>query len=194
MEKREATVKRKTTEVDITLSLNVDGKGSGEVDTGVKFLDHMLLTLTKHSLFDLKVKATGDLVHHVSEDVALVFGEALRKALGEKRGIRRFGYAYVPMDDSLARAVVDLSGRPYVSVKLNLHLTETEDMKIEDIEHFFLSLGEALKANLHLEVLYGSNDHHKIEAVLKALALSFRDAVKIEPRIAGETPSTKGVL
>lgn len=172
----------------------MDGRGKGRVDTGVRFLDHMLLTLAKHSLFDLRVKAVGDLIHHISEDIALVFGKALRKALGEKRGIHRFGYAYVPMDDSLARAVVDLSGRPYISVKLNLNLTEIEDMKIEDVHHFFLSLGEALKANLHLEVLYGSNDHHKVEAALKALALSFRDAVKIEPRITGETPSTKGVL
>ena len=194
MGNREADVKRKTTEVDIALSVNVDGTGRGEVDTGVKFLDHMLLTLAKHSLINLRVKAVGDLIHHLAEDVALVLGEALGKALGEKRGIRRFGYAFVPMDDSLARAVVDLGGRPYTHVKLNLSLTETEGVKAEDIEHFFLSLGEALKANIHVEVLYGSNDHHKIESALKALALSFRDAVEVEPRIAGEMPSTKGVL
>jgi len=194
VENREADVKRKTTEVDIALSVNVDGTGKGEVDTGVKFLDHMLLTLAKHSLINLRVKAVGDLVHHLAEDVALVLGEALGKALGEKRGIRRFGYALVPMDDSLARAVVDLGGRPYTHVKLTLSLTETEGVKAEDIEHFFLSLGDALRANIHVEVLYGSNDHHKIESALKALALSIRDAVKVEPRIAGETPSTKGVL
>jgi imidazoleglycerol-phosphate dehydratase len=191
---RKAKVERKTTEVDIVVELNVDGKGKGNVETGIKFLNHLLTTLAKHGLFDLTVKATGELKHHVSEDVALTLGEALQKALAKKKGIRRFGSAYVPMDDSLARATVDLGGRAYSSLDLKLSQPQIEDLKTEDIEHFFYSFVQASKSNLHLTVLYGSNNHHKIEAAVKALALALRKAVTLEPRIRDKVPSAKGVL
>jgi imidazoleglycerol-phosphate dehydratase len=191
---REAKVERKTTEVNITVELNVDGKGKGNAETGIKFLNHLLTTLAKHGLFDLTVRATGELKHHVSEDVALTLGEALQRALAKKKGIRRFGSAYVPMDDSLARAVVDLGGRAYSSLDLKLSQPQIEDLKTEDIEHFFNSFAQTSKSNLHLTVLYGSNNHHKIEAAVKALALALRQAVTLEPRIGDQVPSAKGVL
>ena len=191
---RKVQAKRKTKEVDITLELNVDGTGNATVNTGVKFLDHMLLTLAKHALFDLKVNATGDLTHHVAEDVALVLGEALNKATNQGKGIKRFGCACVPMDESLARATVDLGGRPYCIRNLRLLQFQIEDLKTEDMEHFFESLTQAAKANIHVTVLYGSNEHHKIEAVIKALALALREAFTVEPRIGDQIPSAKGVL
>ncbi len=191
---REVKVERKTDEVTIIIELNVDGKGEAKVETGIKFLNHLLVTLAKHSLFDLKVKAMGELKHHVSEDVALTLGEALNKVLGKKKGIKRFGSAYVPMDDSLARAVVDLGGRAYSIRDLKLIQPLIEDLKTEDIEHFFDSFAQGSKSNLHLTVLYGSNDHHKIEAAVKALALALRQAVALEPRIGDKVPSAKGVL
>ena len=191
---RKVQAKRKTKEVDITLELNVDGTGNATVNTGVKFLDHMLLTLAKHGLFDLKVNATGDLTHHVAEDVALVLGEAINKATNQGKGIKRFGCACVPMDESLARATVDLGGRPYCIRNLRLLQFQIEDLKTEDMEHFFESLAQAAKANIHVTVLYGSNEHHKIEAVIKALALALREAFTVEPRIGDQIPSAKGVL
>lgn len=193
-ELRESRVERKTTEVSIVVELNVDGQGKANVETGIKFLNHFLVTLAKHSLFDLSVKATGDLKHHVSEDVALTLGEALRSALGKKKGIKRFGSAYVPMDDALARATIDLGGRDYSVRNLRLLRPKIEDLKTEDIEHFFDSFAQASKSNLHLTVLYGKNDHHKIEAVVKALALALRQAVVMEPRIGDQIPSAKEVL
>lgn len=191
---RKTRVERKTAEVDIAVELNIDGKGKANIETGIKFLNHLLTTLAKHGLFDLEVKAEGDLKHHISEDVALTLGEAVQKAVAAKKGIRRFGSAYVPMDDSLARAVIDLGGRAYTCLDLKLKQSQIEDLKTEDIEHFFESLAQASKSNLHLTVLYGSNDHHKIEAAVKALALALRQAVSIEPRLRGQVPSAKGVL
>lgn len=191
---RSARVKRVTREVDIELNLKVDGEGKSKVETGVDFLDHMLATLAKHAYWSLEVKASGDLVHHVVEDVGLVLGEALRKALGEKIGIKRFGYALVPMDDSLARASIDLGGRPYVRLNLELKGWDVEGLKTEDIEHFFLSFGQSLQANIHLSILYGENDHHKVESAVKALAVAIREASAIDERIKGEKPSVKGVL
>jgi len=192
MRKVEAT--RKTKEVDITLELDVDGKGNADVETGIRFLDHILVTLAKHGLFDLNVKADGDLKHHMSEDVALVLGEALHKAMNKGKGIKRFGSAYVPMDEALARATVDLGGRAYSIRNLRLMQSQIEDLKAEDIEHFFDSLAQAAKANIHITVLYGSNEHHKIEAAVKALALALRQALTVEPRIGNQVPSAKGVL
>ncbi len=191
---RKINAQRKTKEVDITLELNVDGTGNADVKTGIKFLDHMLLTLARHGLFDLQVNATGDLTHHVAEDVALVLGEALNKATNQGKGIKRFGSAYVPMDESLARATVDLGGRPYSILNLRLLQSEIEDMKTEDMEHFFESLAQAAKANIHVTLLYGSNQHHKIEAAMKALALALREAFTVEPRLGDQIPSAKGVL
>ena len=191
---RKVNAQRKTKEVDITLELNVDGTGNAKIQTGIKFLDHMLLTLAKHGLFDLTVNATGDLTHHVAEDVALVLGEALNKATNQGKGIKRFGCATVPMDESLARATVDLGGRPYCIRNLRLLQFKVEDLKTEDMEHFFESLAQAAKANIHITVLYGSNEHHKIEAAMKALALALREAFTVEPRIGDKIPSAKGVL
>lgn len=191
---RKVKVKRKTKEVNITLELDVDGKGTVEVETGTKFLNHILVTLAKHGLFDLKVRASGDLKHHIIEDVGLALGEALRKVEDKGKGITRFGSAYVPMDESLARATVDLGGRPHIIRNLRLMQPEIEDLKTEDIEHFFDSLAQALKANLHLTVLYGSNEHHKIEATVKALALALKQAFQLDPRIRDKIPSAKGVL
>lgn len=194
VELRIVKTNRKTKEVDITLELNIDGQGNTDVKTSIKFLDHILITLAKHGLFDLKIKASGDLSHHISEDVALVLGDALDKAKNKGKGIKRFGSTYVPMDESLARATVDLGGRPYSIRNLKLMQTQIEDIKTEDIEHFFDSLAQAMKANIHITVLYGSNEHHKIEAAVKALAIAFRQAYEIEPRIRDEIPSAKGVL
>lgn len=191
---RKVKVERKTKEVDITLELNVDGTGNAQIQTGIKFLDHMLLTLAKHGLFDLQVNATGDLSHHVAEDVALVLGEALNKATNHGKGIKRFGSAFVPMDESLARVTVDLGGRPYCIRNLRLLLSQIEDLKTEDMEHFFESLALAAKANIHVTVLYGNNEHHKIEAAMKALALALREAFTLEPRLGDQIPSAKGVL
>ncbi|MCD6530789.1 imidazoleglycerol-phosphate dehydratase HisB [Candidatus Bathyarchaeota archaeon] len=191
---RSARVKRMTREVDIELSLKVDGEGESRVDTKVAFLNHMLATLAKHAYWSLDVQASGDLVHHVVEDVGLALGEGLRKALGEKTGIRRFGYALVPMDDSLARASVDLGGRPYVRLDLKLKGVDVEGLKTEDIEHFFFSFGQSLQANIHLSILYGENDHHKVESAVKALAVAIREASVIDERIKKKKPSVKGVL
>jgi len=193
-EMRKVKVERKTKEVDIAVELDVDGKGNADVETGIKFLDHILVTLAKHGLFDLKVKAGGDLKHHVSEDVALVLGEALRKVVAGGKGIKRFGSAYVPMDESLARATVDLGGRAYSIRNLRLMQSQIEDMITEDIEHFFDSIAQASKANMHITVIYGSNEHHKVEAAVKALALALRQALQSEPRIGDQVPSAKGVL
>ena len=191
---REVEVKRKTKEVDIKLVLNLDGQGNSDVKTGIRFLDHMLKTLAKHGLFNLKVNASGDLKHHISEDVALVFGEALNKAIGKGKGIYRFSSVYVPMDETLARVTVDLGGRSYCIQNLRIMQSQIEDMKTEDITHFFDALSKTSKSNIHLTVLYGTNDHHKIEATVKALALALRKAITIEPRIEDQIPSAKGVL
>lgn len=191
---RKARSQRKTDEVEVTVALNMDGRGKSNVSTGTQFLDHVLGTLAKHALFDLDIEAAGDLKHHICEDVALALGEALSKALAEKRGIRRFGSAYVPMEDSLARAVVDLGGRPYANLQFKFASKEIEDLTTEDIEHFFHSLAMACKLDLHIAILYGENDHHKVEAATKALGLALREAVAYEARTLSEIPSTKGVL
>jgi len=191
---RRSKVERKTKEVNITVELNIDGEGKTNVKTRIKFLDHLLTTLAKHSLFDLTVKAEGDLKHHISEDVALALGEALNQALADKKGIRRFGSAFVPMDESLARAVVDLGGRPCSNLNLKLKRLKIEDLKTEDILHFLASFAQASKLSLHLTVLYGTNEHHKIEAAIKALAIALREAATPDPRRVDEVPSAKGVL
>lgn len=191
---RKVTVKRETAEVKISVRLNLDGKGNVKVETGNRFLNHLLTTLGRHSLIDLEVKASGDLKHHLSEDIGLALGEAVNKALGDKRGIRRFGSAHVPMDDSLARAVIDLGGRAYPSIDLKIQSNEIEDLKTEDIDHFFVSLAQSSKSNIHVTALYGTNDHHKVEASTKALALALREACSLELRARKTIPSTKGEL
>ncbi len=190
---RVGEVSRKTQETDIYVKVNLDALGRAEVETGFAFLDHMLKSLATHSLIDIIAKAKGDLRHHVTEDVSICLGEALLKALKDASGIRRFGYAIVPMDGSLAFAAVDLSKRPYARIDLKLVGKKIEDTPCEDIYHFLETLASSLQANIHIWVQYGSNDHHKVEAAFKALALSLRQAISIDPRRSG-VPSAKGVI
>ncbi|HEX9862515.1 MAG TPA: imidazoleglycerol-phosphate dehydratase HisB [Candidatus Bathyarchaeia archaeon] len=184
---------RKTRETEVTVKVNLDGEGKIEVKTGIGFFDHLLTSFATHSLIDVTAKVKGDLKHHAIEDLAIGIGEALNKALGTREGISRFGYAAVPMDCSLAFAAVDLVKRPYAKIDLKLRGKKIEDMPTEDIYHFLETLATALSANVHVWVEYGSNDHHKAEAALKALALSLRQAVAMDPRRKG-VPSSKGVI
>jgi len=190
---RVAEVSRKTRETEVYARVNLDGIGESEVSTGFAFVDHMVVSLATHSLIDIVVRAKGDLRHHVAEDVAICLGEALRKALADSAGIRRFGYAIVPMDYSLAFAAVDLAKRPYAKVDLRLEGKAIEDTPCEDIYHFLETLASSLQANIHIWVQYGENDHHKVEAAFKALALSLRQAAESDPRRSG-VPSAKGVI
>jgi imidazoleglycerol-phosphate dehydratase len=197
MPDRTAEVTRKTRETDITLALNVDGKGQANVKTGVGFLDHMLEAVASHGLFDLTVSAKGDLhvdPHHTIEDVGLVLGMAFDRALGDRSGIRRMGYAYVPMDEALARVVVDLSGRPYTIFEAVWHSSAIGDFPTTLVGHFFESVAVQARMNLHAHLLYGGDDHHQAEALFKAFARAMSDAVSIDPRRGGVVPSTKGVL
>ena len=186
-------VYRKTRETEVTVKVNLDGEGKIEVKTGIGFFDHLLTSFATHSLIDVTAKVKGDLKHHAIEDLAIGLGEALNKALGTREGISRFGYAAVPMDCSLAFAAVDLVKRPYAKIDLKLRGKKIEDMPTEDIYHFLETLATALSANVHVWVEYGSNDHHKAEAAFKALALSLRQAVAMDPRRKG-VPSSKGVI
>ena len=190
---RTEEVYRKTKETEVQVKVNLDGEGKATVNTAVPFLDHMLTSLATHSLIDITASVKGDLVHHSIEDLALGLGEALNKALGTREGIARFGNAAAPMDCSLAFAAVDLVKRPYFKVDLKLRGKKVENMPTEDINHFFESLATSLQANVHVFVEYGSNDHHKAEAAVKALALSLRQAVALDPRRKG-VPSSKGVI
>jgi len=190
---RKDEVYRKTKETEVSVKVNLDGEGKVDASTGVPFLDHMVTSLATHSMIDITAKVKGDLRHHSVEDLAIGLGEALSKALGIREGIARFGYSAAPMDCSLAFAAVDLVKRPYCKVNLKLRGKKIEDMPTEDINHFFESLATSLCANVHVYVQYGSNDHHKAEAAVKALALSLRQAVALDPRRKG-VPSSKGVI
>ena len=195
MTARTAETTRKTRETEITVSLNLDGAGAAEIATGIGFLDHLLTTLAKHARLDLSLSCTGDLHiddHHTAEDCALALGAALDEALGERAGIARFGSAYAPLDEALARAVIDLSGRPYAYVELGLKREALGGLACENIGHVLRSLAMAARATLHVDVLRGENDHHRAEAAFKAVALALRQAIAR----TGEdgVPSTKGVL
>ena len=190
---RTEEIYRKTRETEVTVKVNLDGEGKADVNTGVSFLDHMVTSFATHSLIDVTAKVKGDLKHHAVEDLAICLGEAVNKALGTREGLARFGYAAAPMDCSLAFAAVDLVKRPYFKIDLKLRGKKVEDMATEDIVHFFESLATLLSANVHVFVQYGSNDHHKAEAAVKALALSLRQAVAMDPRRKG-VPSSKGVI
>ena len=190
---RTAKTKRKTLETSITVEVNLDGEGRNLCETGIKYLDHMLTTLSKHSLIDLTVKATGDLRHHVVEDVAITLGETISKALEDRAGIVRFGFASVPMDDALAAVSLDLVKRPYSVIDLKLQHESIEDMLNDDIQHFLQSFTQSLEATLHIRAEYGEDDHHKVEAAFKALALSLRQAITVDPR-RKTPPSAKGVM
>nr|WP_322797338.1 imidazoleglycerol-phosphate dehydratase HisB [Tepidiforma sp.] len=194
---RTATVSRTTAETAIEITLNLDGTGRFSVDTGVGFLDHMLSHIAKHGVFDLDVRCRGDLwidQHHTVEDVGICLGEALARAVGDKAGLVRAGSAYMPLDEALAFAAVDLSGRPYAVLDLKLLGRELGGLPPDLFNHFLESFAFAAKINLHLRVLYGANDHHKIEAAFKAMARALDAATRIDPRRGGEIPSTKGVL
>ena len=192
---RRATVTRRTRETDVTVTLDLDGGGSADVATGVGFYDHLLSSLAHHALFDLEVRATGDLhvdEHHTVEDVALVLGSALSEALGDRVGIRRFGEGQAPMDESLAAAVVDLSGRPYAVVDLPFRGERVGELPLQLVEHALESFARTAGATLHLRAT-GRNDHHLAEAAFKALARALREASELDPRRAG-VASTKGTL
>jgi len=185
--------KSKTKEVEVSAQVNLDGTGLAKVSTGVPFLDHMLTSLASHSLIDVEVEAKGDLMHHTVEDVALCLGRAFDQALGDRLGLMRFGNARVPMDDSVALVTVDLVKRPYCAVSLKLERDAIEGMAREDVYHFVRSWAFSGQITLHMQVEYGENDHHKVEAAVKALALSLRQAVSLDPRRVG-APSSKGVM
>ncbi|MBI1992226.1 MAG: imidazoleglycerol-phosphate dehydratase HisB [Candidatus Omnitrophica bacterium] len=197
---RTAAVKRKSKETDIVVTLNLDGSGTTSVKTGIPFLDHMLTLLGTHGLFDLTVKASGDLRvdrHHTNEDIGLVLGEALDRALGSRKGITRFGLAYVPMDEALARVVLDISGRPKLVFRdmrgVHQGLSSSTDYSRVDAEHFLESLVRNSKITLHVDLLAGDDFHHTYEAVFKALGRALEQATRIHPRVKG-VPSSKGRL
>jgi len=194
MSPRTASKARKTKETDIKVSLNLDGTGQCNVATGIPFFDHMLAQIARHGHFDLEVDAKGDIEidgHHTVEDVGLVLGEALREALGDRRGISRFGHAYVPLDEALTRVVIDLSGRPYLVYKVEFKSVRVGDLQTELIEEFLKAFVQEGRFNLHAENLYGRNQHHIAETVFKATARALHLATRVEH---AEIPSTKGVL
>jgi imidazoleglycerol-phosphate dehydratase len=193
---RTAAISRRTAETDITLELNVDGAGRAAISTGIGFFDHMLTLFAKHSLTDLTVTARGDLhvdYHHTVEDTGIVLGQALRQALGDKKGIARYGWAYVPMDETLARVAVDLSGRSYLEFRAPSGVESIGGFSFQLVEEFLRGFAHNVLANVHAEVLYGRDAHHMAEAVFKALARALDAAMRHDPRVTG-IPSTKEVL
>lgn len=194
---RIAEIARETGETAITLRLDLDGTGQAEIATGIGFLDHMLTALARHAMFDLRVEARGDLhvdFHHTTEDVGIVLGQALRRTLGEKRGIRRYGHAVVPMDEALAEAAIDLSGRPFLVWQVPFERPKIGEMDTELFEEFFRALSSNGLFALHVMLRHGHNAHHVAEGCFKAVARALRQAVEPAPRAAGAIPSTKGML
>jgi len=194
MPMRRSTVTRRTRETDVTVTVNLDGQRDIEIVTGIGFLDHLLTALAFHACWDLDLRCVGDLEvddHHTAEDCALALGEAIDRALGERAGISRFGWAYAPLDEALARAVVDCSGRPWPQVALGLERHAIGGLACENIEHVVTSLAMSMRASVHVDVERGANDHHRAEAAFKALALALRQALALE---GSGVPSTKGVL
>ena len=194
---RKYSVKRKTKETTIEVEVNLDGKGKSDIKTGIGFLDHMLDQISKHSLIDISIKAKGDLhvdLHHTTEDSALALGEALNKALGERKGIKRFGQALSAMDETLSRVVVDCSNRPYLVWKVNFTISQLGEMDTELFKEWFQAFSQSSGITLHVENLYGENNHHIIESCFKGLARALREAVSIDFKRTNEIPSTKGSL
>ena len=194
---RQATIKRVTTETQIALKLSIDGKGRYDVSSGIRFLDHMLELFARHGGFDLKLHATGDLdvdQHHTVEDIGIALGETIAKALGDRRGINRAGYFIMPMDEALAVAAVDLSGRIHAVVDLRLKVQQVGDLQAELVTDFFEGFAQGARANVHVKVLYGRSSHHHVEAVFKAFARALRVACARDRRLARMLPSTKGLL
>ncbi len=194
---RQASVERKTTETSLTVTLGLDGTGTYNIDTGIGFLDHMLEQLARHALLDLVVEAQGDLhidAHHTTEDCGIAIGQAVTRALGDRKGIRRYGQAHIPMDEALTRVTIDLSNRPYLVWKVRLTQERLGDMDCELFREWFHAFAQAAGMTLHVENLYGDNNHHIVESCFKGLARALREAVERDPRQAGVVPSTKGIL
>ncbi len=190
---RTAQIHRATKETTISVQVNLDGGGQYQVRSSIGFLKHMIELISAHSLIDIRLEAGGDLVHHIVEDTALALGEAIHDALGERKGIMRFGWALAPLDESLSYASVDLAKRPFAVIDLKLEKEGVEDLPREDIYHFIRSLAFGMQANVHVVTQYGENDHHKAETGIKALAMSLRQAVTPDPRRSG-VPSSKGLI
>lgn len=194
---RTAQNSRKTAETEIAVEVNLDGTGVYEVSTGIGFLDHMIEQFSRHSLIDVKLKVVGDLhvdQHHTTEDSAIALGNAIAKALGDKGGIGRYGCAYSPMDETLVRVALDISGRPFFVWKAAFTQERLGEMDTELFEHWFHSISQAVGITLHIELIYGENNHHICEAIYKGFALAMRSAVEVDPRKDGAVPSTKGQL
>ena len=194
---RVASISRKTAETDITVKLTVDGKGMSKIDTGIPFFDHMLTLFAKHGLFDLEVKARGDVAvdyHHTVEDVGIVLGEAFKAALGEKLGLKRYGFFILPMDEALARVVIDLGGRPHLVYDVSAPTMFVRDFNLALVKEFFRAFANTVGANVHVKLVYGEEPHHVVEAVFKSFARALDAASQIEPRAADRLPSTKGKL
>jgi imidazoleglycerol-phosphate dehydratase len=197
MTKRTAAITRKTKETDISVAVNLDGIGKFDIQTGIGFFDHMLEQLSKHSLIDIMVKAKGDLHidgHHTVEDVGLTLGQALKEALADKKGITRYGHSYAPMDETLSRVALDISGRPHLIFNVNFTQESLGEMQTELFREFFHAIAQSGGITLHVENLYGINNHHVIESTFKAFAKALRMAVEIDQRAADIVPSTKGTL
>ncbi|MBT7959936.1 MAG: imidazoleglycerol-phosphate dehydratase HisB [Akkermansiaceae bacterium] len=193
---RTASQERQTAETSISVAIDLDGSGSTDISTGIPFFDHMLTLLGKHSLIDLTVKADGDIdvdAHHTVEDTGIVLGECIREALGDKKGIRRYGMAYLPMDETLSRCVIDLSNRPHLEFRAPVSTPDAPNLPFTLVEEFFRAITNNLRANIHVELLYGRDGHHIAESMFKALARSLRQAAEIDPRETG-IPSTKKAL
>jgi imidazoleglycerol-phosphate dehydratase len=194
---RTASIDRKTNETKIRVRLNLDGRGSSQISTGIRFFDHMLELIARHGALDLRLDAKGDLdvdQHHTVEDTGIALGEAVQKALGTKRGILRAGYFLMPMDETLAAAAIDLSGRPHCVCRIDVSAKHVGDFQTELIEDFFQGFAQAARANVHLRVLYGRSSHHQVEAVFKAFARALRFAASKDKRLRNVLPSTKGLL
>ena len=194
---RKAKINRKTKETNISVELNLDGKGLYKIDSKIGFLNHMLEQLSKHSLIDLKLNAKGDThidLHHTTEDTGIAIGECLKKALGKSKGIKRYAHALIPMDETLTRVTMDISNRPYLIWKVKLKVEKLGEMDTELFKEWFQAFSQAAGITLHMENIYGDNSHHIIESCFKGLARSLREAIEVDKRIKNKVPSTKGVL
>jgi len=194
---RKAKISRKTKETSIVVEVNIDGKGKYKIDTGIGFLNHMLEQLSKHSLMDISVKAKGDThidLHHTTEDTGIAIGEAISKAAGDRKGIKRYAHALIPMDETLTRVAIDVSNRPYLIWKVDLKVEKLGEMDTELFKEWFQAFSQSAVITLHIENVYGENSHHKIESCFKGLARSLQDAFEIDKRIKSSIPSTKGKL
>ncbi|OGO17272.1 MAG: imidazoleglycerol-phosphate dehydratase [Chloroflexi bacterium RBG_16_50_11] len=193
-EGRKSSIKRDTAETNVNLELNIDGTGKYTINTGIKMFDHILAQLAKHGLFDIKVNATGDDIHHVVEDVAICLGRAFNESLGDKRGIVRMANASVPMDETLANIALDISGRGYSVLNFEFSNNDMSGFPADLVRHFLETFAIEARLNLHVSIVYGNNDHHKAEALFKALGRALDNATKIDQRITGELPTTKAYL